>query len=431
MAPGLEDQLLIDRETTMTGNQTKTTRNVPNWPRAIGATVIAVAVATWVPGACGDPDAEDDWYSSQGSGCNKRCSSSCKCGVGEGDCDRDSHCKSGLKCPQSASFNPDGHDVCYDPDSGGGGGGRWNCAGANNGSPRECFPLREGEGDCDPGECADGLVCKESGKTDICVRSDGSGGGGGGGGSGSGSGSGRDCAGANNGSPRECFPLRENEGDCDPGECAEGLVCEERGNKDICVKEDGSGGGGVGGGGGGPWDCCDEWTGRKWVNVDGKTIPSSGTGSWNGSSWIDAEGTFVLFDGGRQKGIRCTSAERNKPPKIVSTPVTWTVSRRRMLKDKSGGLYLMCPENKSGQGSCWCREGSGEWFHSYSPEAKKGGGPVHRSLLATDEGVPIYPDADGSYKSYCLMVKNGTLENTRQDRSPGCAGFTFKNWKNR
>ena len=59
-------------------------------------------------------------------GHGKYCSSSCKCSEGQGDCDKDSECKAGLKCKQQS-----GTDFCVragggadddDDDNGGGGG---------------------------------------------------------------------------------------------------------------------------------------------------------------------------------------------------------------------------------------------------------------------------------------------------------------------
>ena len=38
-----------------------------------------------------------------------------KCGVNEGDCDKDSHCKPGLSCGSNncPSYFPPGYDCCY------------------------------------------------------------------------------------------------------------------------------------------------------------------------------------------------------------------------------------------------------------------------------------------------------------------------------
>ena len=132
-----------------------------------------------------------------GSGsCEGRCSSSCKCGEGEGDCDSDSDCKSGLKCPQTPSYNPDGHDVCYAP--GGGGGGH----------------LKPGEGDCDAdSDCPDGYRCWQGDGHDWCVKKS----------------TPRDCT-----STKRCGP---GEGDCDQdSHCMSGLFCKQRSGTDYCVR---------------------------------------------------------------------------------------------------------------------------------------------------------------------------------------------------
>ena len=52
-----------------------------------------------------------------------------KCGENEGDCDKDSHCKSGLKCGNNncPSGFPSSFDCCYNPVViSSGWGGIWN-----------------------------------------------------------------------------------------------------------------------------------------------------------------------------------------------------------------------------------------------------------------------------------------------------------------
>ena len=46
--------------------------------------------------------------------CNKKAE---KCGENEGDCDKDSHCKAGLKCGNDncPSGFPSNYDCCYNP----------------------------------------------------------------------------------------------------------------------------------------------------------------------------------------------------------------------------------------------------------------------------------------------------------------------------
>ncbi|MEM6928023.1 MAG: S8 family serine peptidase, partial [Myxococcota bacterium] len=77
------------------------------------------------------------------------------CGEGEGDCEP-GECESGLVCATDVGPNygwPSAVDVCelpaptcpWSP-------GDWNYC-------RDCGPCGQGEGDCEPGECASGLVC--------------------------------------------------------------------------------------------------------------------------------------------------------------------------------------------------------------------------------------------------------------------------------
>merc|ERR1712110_803879 len=90
------------------------------------------------------------------------CSSSNQCGVGEGDCDNDSHCLGNLKCGHGIGDNCDtslgfplGFDCCYDPNKVGchDGSGGWSCCSSSN----QCGV---GEGDCDKdSDCSGSLKC--------------------------------------------------------------------------------------------------------------------------------------------------------------------------------------------------------------------------------------------------------------------------------
>jgi len=99
------------------------------------------------------------------SGGNSCCTSRNKCGKGEGDCDRDTDCKDGLKCGvnncrlgqltnirDSASSWDLTDDCCYKP-------GEGRCSGGNSccTSKNKC---EKGEGDCDRDtDCKGGLKC--------------------------------------------------------------------------------------------------------------------------------------------------------------------------------------------------------------------------------------------------------------------------------
>ncbi len=80
------------------------------------------------------------------------CSAGSPCGEGEGDCDSDSECDAGLSCVNNvgASYGWDARvDVCEAASSP----GDWDYCSAGS-------PCGEGEGDCDSNaECASGLTC--------------------------------------------------------------------------------------------------------------------------------------------------------------------------------------------------------------------------------------------------------------------------------
>jgi len=127
------------------------------------------------------------------------------CAVGQGDCDNDGECQSGLFCDQvpgndtcqsSGCTLPVGHlDYC-----------------------RDCGPCAVGQGDCDnDGECQSGLTCAQVTGTDTCQAS---------------------------GCPhpvghldycRDCGPCGAGEGDCDTdSECQSGLTCVQITGTDYC-----------------------------------------------------------------------------------------------------------------------------------------------------------------------------------------------------
>ena len=129
------------------------------------------------------------------------------CAEGEGDCDNDGECQSGLTCAQVTGTDycqpgggctlPVGHlDYCSDPD---------------------CGPCGVGEGDCDTNsECQSGLTCIQVTGTDYCQS---------------------DCP-----LPvghldycRDCGPCAAGQGDCDnDNECQSGLTCPEISGTDTC-----------------------------------------------------------------------------------------------------------------------------------------------------------------------------------------------------
>lgn len=174
-----------------------------------------------------DPNFFDQEPGDPGSGCNlpaghpRFCTDCGPCSSGQGDCDRDSDCASGLTCADNRGaefgFAP-GIDVCLAD----GGGGGPNCP-VPAGSGRfceECGPCTNGQGDCDgDAECAPGFQCVDNvggqfgfdPRIDVCLP-------GPPGPCTSENGRGDFCA--------VCGPCGSGEGDCDSdAECQPGLVC--------------------------------------------------------------------------------------------------------------------------------------------------------------------------------------------------------------
>jgi hypothetical protein len=141
------------------------------------------------------------------------CTADCPCDVGEGDCDNDAECASGLSCTPNvgATYGFEAStDVC-EP----------TCASSLvNGDGAYCSPecpCDAGQGDCDnDAECGDGLVCVMNvgatfgldPSTDVCKA---------------------DCHAGAPGSGAYCSPgcpCDEGQGDCDTdADCQEGLTC--------------------------------------------------------------------------------------------------------------------------------------------------------------------------------------------------------------
>ena len=158
------------------------------------------------------------------------------CSAGQGDCDGNSQCQSGLQCSQDvgASYGfAANYDVCEAASGGGQNGHADYC--------RDYGPCSVGEGDCDGNsQCQSGLQCSQdvgasygfAANYDVCEAASG---------------------GGQNGHVDYCRdygPCSVGEGDCDgSGECQSGLQCRQdvgasygfRANYDVC--EVGSGGG--------------------------------------------------------------------------------------------------------------------------------------------------------------------------------------------
>jgi hypothetical protein len=137
-------------------------------------------------------------------GHNDYCRDCGPCSEGQGDCDTNSECESGLNCVQVIGTDycqsvggctlPAGHlDYCSDP---------------------KCGPCAAGEGDCDTNsECQSGLTCVQVPGTDVCCPHP--------------IGHLDYC--------RDCSPCAAGQGDCDnDSECQSGLTCVQVPGTDTC-----------------------------------------------------------------------------------------------------------------------------------------------------------------------------------------------------
>ena len=133
------------------------------------------------------------------------------CSVGEGDCDP-GQCRAGLVCVNDVGAQydlPAHYDVCEPP------------SGRGTGVPnpdlcQDYGPCGVGQGDCDPGQCGEGLVCvADVGPQyglpaiyDVCEVPSGS-----------------PAPAPDPDYCRDYGPCGVGQGDCDPGQCADRLVC--------------------------------------------------------------------------------------------------------------------------------------------------------------------------------------------------------------
>ena len=174
--------------------------DLPSFPDSAGSwTVDDVTVEVTVSSS--DLDIPDPDY----------CQDYGPCNAGQGDCDP-GQCQEGVVCVNDVGAQyglPAHYDVCETPSGGGTGV-------PNPDLCRDYGPCGVGQGDCDPGQCGEGLVCvADVGPQyglpaiyDVCE--------------------------APSGSPaltpdpdycRDHGPCGVGQGDCDPGQCADGLVC--------------------------------------------------------------------------------------------------------------------------------------------------------------------------------------------------------------
>ncbi len=126
------------------------------------------------------------------------------CGLGEGDCDNDSECASGLTCVQVI-----GTDTCQQSST-------VTLPVGDLDYCRDFGPCGIGEGDCDSdSECASGLTCVQVTGTDTCQSSS--------------------LPVGDLDYCRDFGPCSAGQGDCDnDGECQSGLICAQVPGVDIC-----------------------------------------------------------------------------------------------------------------------------------------------------------------------------------------------------
>ena len=133
------------------------------------------------------------------------------CSAGQGDCDP-GQCGAGLVCANDVGAQyglPAHYDVCETPNGGGTGV-------PNPDLCRDYGPCGVGQGDCDPGQCGEGLVCANDvgaqyglpAHYDVCEVP-----------------SGNTPPAPDPDYCRDYGPCGVGQGDCDPGQCADGLVC--------------------------------------------------------------------------------------------------------------------------------------------------------------------------------------------------------------
>ena len=160
------------------------------------------------------------------------------CPAGNGDCDSNSECQTGLTCVADVGARygyPANYDVCEAP------------TGSSRPDPDYCVTnyCGPGDGDCDPGQCNEGVCVNDVGAQyglpahyDVCEAPTGS----------------------SRPDPDYCVTnyCGPGDGDCDPGQCDEGVCVNDVGAQyglpahyDVCEASSGGGSGGSGEGDGG------------------------------------------------------------------------------------------------------------------------------------------------------------------------------------
>ncbi len=325
-------------------------------------------------------------------GASNYCASS-ECGPcleGEGDCDP-GQCGPGLECVEEGAI-----DRCRPEDS---------CTASPGAgdycSSSQCGPCGEGEGDCDPGQCGPGLECVEEGSVDRCRAveepPDGT------------------CTAASPGSSsycaaNKCGPCLEGEGDCDAGQCGEGLECVDEGSVDRCRPIERPCEAGTPG----AMDYCSSDVCGVCAEGEGDCEP----GQCGGGLTCVEEGSvdrcrpvgerrLQVQLGGTWTNVCCV----NGVPMANGGDCWWTEAER-VLTDRTAGKELDCPE--SALDDCAC-DGSGEKMHGYN------GGAVTQSLDANGGG-PMY----GDYKiETCVYVDARGVLST-QVTSASCPKFQLE-----
>ncbi len=278
------------------------------------------------------------------------------CAEGEGDCDP-GQCAAGLECVEEGSI-----DHCRAEASCGTLDAKDYCASS------VCGPCAEGEGDCDPGQCAAGLECVEEGWIDHCWAE-----------ASCGTLDAKDyCASS------VCGPCAEGEGDCDPGQCAAGLECVEEGWVDHCWAEASCGTLGA-------RDYCASSVCGPCAEGEGDCDPgqcAAGLGCVEEGS-IDhcrtvETGSLEVQDDGVWKAVCCNGGT----PELSAGDCEWSVSDR-FLTDEGHGVKLDCLEGDPSD--CVCNS-TGETLHGADYSIfLPGGGPLFPNYLE-ETCVVVKPD---------------------------------------
>jgi hypothetical protein len=303
------------------------------------------------------------------------------CGEGEGDCDP-GQCAAGLECVEEGAID---HCRVVDTCAAAPGAGDY-CA------SYQCGPCLEGEGDCDPGQCGPGLECVEEGAIDHCRAVD-------------------TCAAAPGASDYcasyQCGPCGNGEGDCDPGQCGPGLECVEEGAVDHCRPDTCAAAPGAS-------DYCTSAQCGTCAVGEGDCDPGQcdlGLECVEEGS-VDhcrqaSPSNFEVKVSGVWKSVCCNGGT----PGLSDQACSWTESDR-ILTDETAHLKLNCPEGNPA--ACVC-DYNGERMHGSN------GYEIDYSIHRNDGG-PVYPN----YQMETCVVVDASGHLKTAWSSASCPSFRLR-----